>query len=163
SRPKCADPRTILGTGGGNMRSWRSLLSVAGLMLVGGMAKAQTYTLTEAPLAKTAFHYQISFDLSGELKVQKDGKQVGRKQSGTATHDFLERVLQAGDKGLVEKAARFYKTARVVLTGADEKSERALPANRALIVAQRGKDRVVTYSPSGPLTREQLEVTDHFD
>jgi hypothetical protein len=145
------------------MRSWWSLISVASVLLIGRTGQAQTYSLTEAPLAKTAFRYKIELDLTGEIKVQKDGKQVSLKQSATATHDFFERVLDVDTVGLAEKNARFYQTAKVVLSLADEKSERTLPANRCLMVAQRYKDRTVTYCPNGPLTREQRDVTEHFD
>src|SRR5262249_1183009 len=57
-----------------------------------------------------------------------------------------------------------YDTAKATLTVAGDRSERTLRDGRRLLVAHRHKDQVVVYSPVGPLTREELELTgEHLD
>jgi hypothetical protein len=145
------------------MAVWRTLGSVVAVLAVAGAASAQTYPLTEAPLNGCYFHNQLSLSLSGDLKVNKGGKVVPLRQTATAGHDYLERVLDAPAGGPAQKAARFYKSAKAVITVGSDKSERAFGPGHALLVAQRFKDQPLVYCPNGPLTREELELTEHFD
>jgi hypothetical protein len=132
------------------------------LLTAAGTVRAQTYALTEAPQGGSYQHIQITTKLAGEIKLLQDGKTIRLKQSVSATHDFFERVLRAPG-GNAEKAARHYKTAQVTIAVADDRSERTLRPERSLLVAQRQGDRLMTYSPHGPLTREELDVTEHLD
>jgi hypothetical protein len=69
-----------------------------------------------------------------------------------------------GAAGLPEKTARVYETAKAAIGVGSDLSERTLRPERRLVVAQRHEDRSLLYSPSGPLTREELELTgEHFD
>src|SRR5205814_4175015 len=45
----------------------------------------------------------------------------------------------------------------------DAKLQRDLRGDRTFLVAQRDRDGVLTFSPNGTLTREELDVTEHFD
>jgi hypothetical protein len=143
------------------MAPWRSLVSVLVALSVTATVRAQTYPLTEAPLAGAAFRVQLNLSLTGEIRISREGKSVALKQTVTAGHDLLERVLASGGDGV--KVARYYKAAKAALSVGDNHSERGLRSERSLLVTQRYKDQPLAYCPAGPLTREELELTDHFD
>jgi hypothetical protein len=145
------------------MARWRTLASLVAALVFTGAAGAQTYSLAEPPLPGTHFRVQLSLSLNGQLKLQQDGKEVALKETCTAMHDFLERILDAGAEGTAARSARVYKEAKVAITVADDKLERTLRPERTFLVAARGRDGVVAYSIKGPLTREEVDVTDHFD
>jgi hypothetical protein len=135
------------------------------LLLLGAqVALAQTYPLTETVKPGDCFRVRLEMSLTGEIKVNNDGKPETLPLTAKATHEFPERVLAAGDRGLVEKSARVYETATAAITVARDSETKGLRKERQLVVARRSKDQTVTYSPGGPLTRAELElVGDHFD
>jgi hypothetical protein len=146
------------------MAAWRTLASVVLLLAGAGLAGAQTYSLAEPVQADDCGTYHLEMTLSGEMKVNRDGKAVPLTLTAAATHEFSERVLAVGKTGLAEKTARVYANARAAIRAGDERSERTLRKERQLIVAQRHGDQYLVYSPAGPLTREELELTgEHFD
>ena len=125
---------------------------------------AQTYPLSETLQAGDCVRIHLEMNLSGEMRVNKEGKAVSLKLEATATHDFPERILKVGSDGTAEKAARVYEKAKAVISVDKEPSQRALRVERHLFVVQRNQDRLIVYSPAGPLTREELELTsEHFD
>jgi hypothetical protein len=132
------------------------------ILALGGGARAQSYQLTESLLTDAYFHIELAMTLNGELKVQQDGKTLTLKQAASARHDYMERILDASP-ALADKSARIYQAAVANITADKEASSRVFRDSRRLIVAQRIKDQTVTYCPAGTLTREELELTDHFD
>jgi hypothetical protein len=146
------------------MAAWRTLGSVVVLLAVAGLAAAQTYPLVEAVQADDCSKFHLDMTLTGDLKVNRDGKPVPLALTAAATHDFTERVLKVGSTGLAEKTARLYDGARATIRAGDERSERVLRKERSLVVAQRHGNQYLVYSPTGPFTREELELTgEHFD
>jgi hypothetical protein len=145
------------------MAAWRTLASAVVALAWAATSQAQTYDLTEAPLADCYTRVQIKMILEGKVKVYQDGEAVQLKQSAAASHEFVERVKKTGTDGLPVQAARIYQTARAGIAIGEDKSERSLRPERSLIVAQRCKDALVAYCPKGLLTREELETTDHID
>jgi hypothetical protein len=102
--------------------------------------------------------------LTGEMKVRRDDKETALKMDAAATHAFLERILNVGSDGLPDKSARLYEKANALITVGGDRSERALRPQRRLFVAQRHKDQLLAYSPAGPLTQQELELSsEHFD
>lgn len=145
------------------MSSWRTLMTLAVALSVATSAHAQGTVLKEDLAPGTCTRVELSMALSGELKLQQEGKAVALKQSASARHDFAERVLEAGDDGASAKSARHYKTAKVTIEVASDKTERELRPERCFIVSQRVKDALLTYSPKGSLTRDDLQLTEHLD
>jgi hypothetical protein len=146
------------------MAAWRILGSLALVLTLARAAAAQPYALTETLKPGDCFRVHLDMNLSGELRVTKDGKQIPLPLRATAAHDFPERILIVGKNNLAQKAARSYETARAAITVDGERSERSLRAERQLMVIQREKDQALAYCPAGPLTREELELTgEHFD
>jgi hypothetical protein len=97
------------------------------------------------------------------LKVQQEDKILPIKQKASASHDLRERVLDAGDDNLARRVARLYTEARVQIGESGQTPPRKLRPERALMVAQRYEGVPLTFALKGPLTREELELTEHFD
>src|SRR5260370_13675716 len=146
------------------MAAWRTVGAAFLVLVAVRPGQSQTYPLTEASQVGDCFRLQLEMKLSGEIKITKEGKRVPLRLEATAAHEFPERILSVGANGLPEKTARVYEKAGAGIMVAGEKSERQLRAERTLFVAQRSKDQPLAYSPAGPLTREESELTsEHFD
>lgn len=135
--------------------------SLLACFLVTGLARGQTVTLAEAPLKDAHFRIELELDLAGEIKFQREGKQTAMKQTARARHEYLERALEAGPAGLVDRAARLYQSASASIHVDKDLSERKFRAEQ-LTIAQRVRDRVASFAKE-PFTREELELTEHFD
>jgi hypothetical protein len=135
------------------------LLSLVVTLAVAATARAQTYNLAEPPALGSYHRLELKMDLAGEIKVRQSGKEVVLKHTAQAAHEYLERVLNVSSLGLPDKGARFYKLAQAWF-GADE---RRLRGERALMVAHRVNEHMVSYALKGLLTREEFELTEHFD
>jgi hypothetical protein len=146
------------------MAARRILGTILVALVVVRAGGAQTYPLSETSGVGDCFRIHLDMNLSGEMRVNKEGKAVPLKLEATAAHEFSERTLNVAPDGLPEKAARVYEDAKAVIIVDKEPSERSLRTERRLVVAQRHADRLVVYSPAGPLTRKELELTcEHFD
>ncbi len=132
-----------------------------------GTGRAQSVSLAESPLTDQHFRIETTMRFQGTIKVQNDDKLVTHKQTATAEHAYLERVLEAGQHGIGNRAARWYEKAkaRIVFDDQpDDDSDRALRLpDRALMIADRLPEQVLTYCPKGLLTRPEVELTEHFD
>jgi hypothetical protein len=127
-------------------------------------ADAQTYVLAENNRSGDCFRVRLDMKLQGEMRITRNGRQVPLKLQAQSIHDFWERSLSVGKDGYPDKSCRSYDRARAVIDRERDHSDRTLRTERSLIVAQRSKDHLTVYSPSGPLTREELELTaEHFD
>jgi hypothetical protein len=145
------------------MMAWRSLAILASVVVFAGVGRAQTYTLQEKELKNAHFQISLSLDLKGTLIIQQEGKQVSLPQTATATHEYIERVLQEGEQGMIGKSARLYKSAKAVISVAKDRTERTFRPERCLLIAQHVKDTTLTFCPKGTLTPEELDLTRHFD
>ena len=152
----------------------RPLIGLLVFLTFAAAGRAQTYTLAEDPLINSYFQVDLEMELSGVIKVRQeranpDPKQKNPydertlRQTATARHQFQERTLEASKTGLVDKSAREYLTAQAQFTSDKEKSEHILRAKRRFMIAHRFKDQGFVYCPDGILTREELELTEHFD
>jgi hypothetical protein len=138
-------------------------VTAAIVAITAGSAWSQTIQLTETSHEGDCFRVTTETNLNGNLKVMRDGKQTLVKVSAKNEHQFLERTL-AIEKGLVQRSARYYSAAASRATIGESKLERFLSGDRKLIVAQRTGDSLLCYSPAGPLTQQEVEVTsEHFD
>jgi hypothetical protein len=144
------------------MPLWRLSASLFVIIAWTGAASAQNAALVEAPLPKACFRIDLKMELSGEIRVQQDGKQVSFKQTAKAHHQYLERVLEA-KSDVADKTARIYQTAEATITVDKETSSRKLRGGRSLMIAQGTKTGLLVYCPKGLLTQEELELTEHLD
>lgn len=144
------------------MTARRLLMSIVLALAAAGAGRAQSVELAESPLADRCFRIETTLSLSGKITVQQQGETVSFPHEAQAQHVFLERVLHTSD-GVVNKAARFYQKADAAITFNKQTSRRTLRPERASMVAYRRKDQLVVYSPKGSLSREEKELTEHFD
>jgi hypothetical protein len=141
------------------MSAWR-VLGTMGLLLVATPAGwTQSCTLRETPQPGDCFQIQLDMKLSGEDRVRKDDKMESLKLEAAAVHEYPERILAVAQDGLVQKTARQYTTAKATITVGSDRAERTLRPERRLCVSQFYKDQAMLYAPSGPLTREELDLT----
>jgi hypothetical protein len=109
------------------------------------------------------FNYEIGLSVAGTMKVDRGGKVEPMTLTAKARHRFAERVEVAADNG-AGMAVRHYADAVSESVVGVDKARRELAADRRLIVAQRGAEGTLHYSPDGPLTRDELDlVAEHFD
>ena len=141
---------------------WRLLCTGLVCLLGVSSAHAQNVLLVEAPLPKSCFRNELTMELAGKVRVQQEGQTITLQQQASARHEFLERIVDAKD-GLAEKTARIYQAAEATITIDKEVSKRTFRSDRTLMIAQRSKDQYLTYCPSGHLTQEEKELTEHFD
>ncbi len=146
------------------MTAWRTLASLIVVLAVADAATAQAHSLVESPKVGDCMRYHLEMSLTGEMRVNQGGKEAPLSLTARAEHDFTERILTVGNDKLPLKIARHYEIAKATITVAKEPSQRTLRDTRRLLVAQRHRDQTVVYSPVGPLTREELELTaEHLD
>jgi hypothetical protein len=145
------------------MAAWRVFAILVVTLAAARASRGQTHSLVEAPVAGKFFQVQVQMKLAGEMRLRQEGKTITLKQTATADHDFLERVLDVGPNGLARKSALFFKKAQAVVTVSNHTAEKTLSPEHRLLVAQRVKDQGLCYCPAGALTREEIEVSDHFD
>ncbi|MBY0526839.1 MAG: hypothetical protein K2R98_25830 [Gemmataceae bacterium] len=146
------------------MTTWRSLGVLTVVLVAATSAPAQTYSLTEAPQIGDCSRLQLKLTLSGEMRIMREDKTVPLPLRAAAVHDFSERVLLVGANGLPTRNARHYDTAKIEITAGTERSERSLRPECRLIVAQRPKEQLLSFCPSSPLTRQELElIGEHLD
>jgi hypothetical protein len=142
---------------------WNRLgIAVFALALTAPLAGAQTAFLAESNLRDACFNNELTMRLSGTVKVQQAGKPMSFTRTAEATHSYFERVLDIKD-GQAERTARFYNRAEATFADGAEKFNISLKANHTLLVAHRLKDQLVIFHPVDALTREEMEVTSHFD
>jgi hypothetical protein len=153
---------------------WRTLAGI-GLLVAVPAAPAKSYSLVETTKPGDCFRVKITMQLDGRMflapapspgrTLETPSKEkMTLKLTAAAEHEFAERVLVAGQGGLIEKAAHAFERARTVVTVDKGRTERALRSERRLIVCQRHKDQPLVYCPAGPLSRSELELTsEHFD
>ncbi len=145
------------------MRTHRTCFAVLIGIAAASPARAESVLLVETPREGDCFRITTETQVTGALKVTRDGKPLPVKIAARNEHVFLERVLIA-DRAVVKKSARHYLTAASRAMVDSGPVERSLPAERRLIVAQRSGESLFCYSPAGPLTRSDLEVvSEHFE
>src|SRR5262245_51928325 len=151
----------------GRLVMWRLLASVVAFLIGFEAVQAQSIPLAEAPLPKACFRIELGMELAGKITVQQEGKNITLKQTATARHEFVERILEAKDtqEGVsrAEKAARIYRAAEATIAIESDVARRALRPEHALMVSQRAGNQLVSYCPQGLLTNEEKELTEHFD
>jgi hypothetical protein len=143
---------------------WRRLLPcvLAGLLAT-DVLRAQSVNLTEAPLDQQCVRNELTLELEGKVLSRQNGKELSFPHKATAKHVFVERFLGVSG-GIVDKAARFYSAAEgTIRFNNNEASRRSLRDEHRLLVAQRVRDQIVSFSPKGALTRAEMEVTEHLD
>jgi hypothetical protein len=140
------------------MMSIRNLAALALSLIAASTARGQTVHLTEAPLVDSCYRIKLNLGLRGKITFVEGAKSQTIDHAASADHEYLERILEA-------KGATADKTARVyhIATASIGAQDRKLRPERTFMVAHRLKEQLITYSPKGALTLEEMELTEHFD
>ena len=104
----------------------------------------------------------VAIEVGGDLKLNDAGKKVSRlplKVTGNLLYD--EKVIEAGGgtKGSV-RTVRYYHQAEAEITIDKNENKSSLDDDSRLIVFESTAGREALFSPTGPLSREQLELVD---
>lgn len=141
--------------------AWRCL-PVLALAFVAMPAQGQDLELKESNLVDSHFQIEMKMQLRGDLLITQEGKEQKLPLKGHANHSYIERVLQEGKFGMVGRAARYYKTAEAEIGVNGNGNKRQLRPDHKLVISQLTNDGVCNYGKL-PLSREELEVTQHFE
>lgn len=114
--------------------------------------------------AGDGWHLALDMKLTGKIKIRDAEKVIALDLKAGAKHDFEERVLTVNE-GKPSSVGRFYNTAKVDITLQDKAITKTLRSDRRFQAATLSNDSpTITYSPVGPLTDEELEITgEHLD
>ncbi|MBM3994209.1 MAG: hypothetical protein FJ303_08660 [Planctomycetes bacterium] len=141
----------------------RFAICLFSVLLTAAWTHAQGVDLTEAPLADRFFKNELAMELDGKITIKQAGKDQTYPHKARAKHVFLERYLDAGAT-VADKVARYYAIAEsTMIFNNNDSSKRSLPEKRRFLVAHRIKGHVVSFSPDGALTRDEIELTEHLD
>ena len=145
------------------MFAQRWLAGVLVGLLTANTLTAQTVNLTEAALKDRCLRCELTMQFAGKITVMQDGKTLTYPHQATARHVYLERYLDANGN-VADRAARIYETAeRTSKFNNDQASTITLRKSRSFMGVQRVGDLAVGYSPDGRLTRDEADLTEHFD
>lgn len=150
------------------MLGTRNLICLLAVLALAGGAQAQTALLQEDALLDNFFRVRLTMKLSGKTMFQQEGKTIEQPLEAEAEHDYLEKILEEktldGGGSVSEKSARIYKSARAAITFNKKKGpSRTFRPDRTFLVTQRHEQGILTYSPQGSLTRDEVELTEHFN
>ena len=141
-----------------------AILLAAGLLIPRPLPAAPptpAYELTSSLEAGETRQVKVVLEVTGELKLNADGRQVTRLPLQVrADLLYAERVLVAELDQTLRRDARQYDRAEAQVKVGDSSQEHRISDQRSLIVADRNADRVTLFSPHGPLTRAELELVD---
>lgn len=126
-------------------------------------AMGQKHEIKEFALPGECFRIELTTTVKGALKVTRDGKAEQIPIDASSVHAYLEKTLREKE-GQAVRAARRYEKAEGSGKVGSETTARKIRPERSLVVAQRLNERYFCYSPAGPFTRSELEITsEHFD
>jgi hypothetical protein len=146
------------------MLSRRVLGAIGCLLATVGHCWAQSATLVEPVVAGECYQIKLDMKLTGEMRGLNQDGAPPLKMEAAGTHEVRERIMAVGVTGLPEKSARIYDRAEAVIVVNKDRIEKNLRPDRKLIVAQRQRDGLLAYCPTGALTQNEMDLTtDHFD
>lgn len=146
------------------MNAWRVLGAMGCLLATWAPGWAQTWELAEPVQPGDCLQIEIKMDLHGEMRLDQNGTTIPMSLKAEAVHAFPERIMVAGKDNQIDKTVRLYDRAQAKITVGQDVSQRKLRPERKLMVVQRTKEKHLVYSPSGPLYREELDLTsEQFD
>jgi hypothetical protein len=120
--------------------------------------------LAESRIPNDLSRVTALLEVNGHLKLKADNtnvKQLPLIVTGKFRYDERLLELAAGHQtGHAVRAVRHYERAEANFKINRRERRASLPTDKRLIVVQRSDGPVLTVSPTGPLTREELELLD---
>jgi hypothetical protein len=126
---------------------------------VGLAAAAETYDLRPALRPDSLTHVDIVLQVGGEAMLAAGGKNTSLPMSVVANVNYDEKLLSAEPFASgTRRSLRHYETANVAIKVDRGGQKPQLREGRRLISAQSTGESVILSSPSGPLTRDELDL-----
>lgn len=120
---------------------------------------AEKFQLRPNPPHGAIHRVEVQLDVTGELKLNADGKQVQRVPMAVAGRLLYDETLRAGQGTL--RAVRYYRAAEATIRVGDQKTMPRLSGDRRLVVVHEpAGQKPVLLSPQRHLTREDLDLID---
>lgn len=116
------------------------------------------YQLDGAPRKSDVTSVKVHLDVGGELKILEQGKPKSLKMSVVGDLHYHERILEASTAS--KRSIRHYEGVDATIKIEESGMKPTLPKDRRLIACDATKDNAELYSPSGPLTRDELDLID---
>ncbi len=122
----------------------------------------KTVTLKSSRAAGTIDHVVVLLEVGGDVKAAEQGKVESDKMSVVCTLDYDERTLEVPAGGEPRfRSIRHYNKADAVIKVGEGGFKPTLRDGRRLVVAEIADGSETTLlSPSGPLTRDELDLID---
>jgi hypothetical protein len=143
-----------------------ALTAIGSILLIatfGFPLRAANETVDFRPAAKAGSFRQskVIVEVEGKLKLNADGKEVKHlpfKVQGEL--NYVERVLSQSKSWTDVRLLRTYQSAQARLRLHESDLATELRPDRRLIAIQSSAKEAIQFSPSGPLTREELDLVE---
>ncbi len=135
------------------------VLGAASTVLAGGAAERVSLRSVRSP--GTVDRVERSVAVSGSLQVPQAESKASQKLGVDGQFEYHDKLLGSaeGESGHL-LAARYYDRAEAQITIEKDSFRSVLPPEDRLVGVQVSLPEVVLFSPSSPLTREQLDLID---
>lgn len=122
---------------------------------------AEKFLLTSHHRSGELARVEISLQVGGEVKLVADAKTKNLPMSVVARLKYDERVLAVDRQSRPVRSVRHYDEAQAAIK-VDQGGEKPSldPRHRRIVVDKPEKSAAVLYSPSEPLSREELDLVD---
>lgn len=127
-----------------------------------GLAADGTHDLRPRPADGQMARVEVQLDVGGDVKLADEGKTRTLKMSVSAQLVYDEKWLpvRAGLKNAGLRGVRYYRRAKAAIKIDAGGIEPRLRDARRLIVADEANGQVALFSPTGALTRDELDLVD---
>lgn len=144
--------------------NWSVVCAVVGALAAAGdrpARAAEKYDLVSQPAVGQTVRVEVQLDVGGDLTLADEGKTRKLKMSVAGKLVYDEKILLPNSASrLARRSVRYYDQAAAVIKIDDGGAEPTLDKTRRLIVADSSGGRATLFSPSGPLTRQELDLID---
>ena len=123
-----------------------------------GADDAAKYAFPHTPGAGNLSSVTVRVKVGGDLTVKADAKVTPLKMSVAGEIRYQERLLEAGAN--IVRSARHYDEATAAITIEKDVIQPVLQPRSRTIVAEARNAKIALFSPSGPLTRDELDLID---
>jgi hypothetical protein len=124
-------------------------------------AAEKTYDLRPRPKPGANVRVEVQLDVGGDVKLTEEGKTRTLPMSVAAKVVYDEKGLRSAEaSGPPPRTIRYYRQAEATIKIGEGGVEPKLRDARRLIVADEADGRVAIFSPTGGLTREELDLVD---
>ena len=136
-----------------------ALLGAAVAAAAPGAGTAQTFRATRT--LESVDQVQVALQVSGDLKTVDQGQVERMKMSVAADFVYDEKLLHAPGPGDgPTRSIRYYHRASGAIQSGEHEYKPVLRDDRRLIAVEVDGPQVTLHSPQGPLSFDELELTD---